>query len=91
MKTNDPTLRFLLDDKAAARRDVIENVLSGTPTFFQQVNKLTLKEIYAAYKLEAATHQRSSVLNRLEVRARALASKRVGAFFKQLRKENQDG
>lgn len=78
-------------DKAPVRRHVIDAALLYTQTFTERMQDLTLKEVYAAFKLELATHQRSYILDRLTRRARALAAEQVGEFFNQVQKETKNG
>ena len=78
-------------DRSPVRRHVLDAVLVDTMAFNERMQDLTLKEVYAAFKLELATHQRSYVLDRLARRAKALAAKEVGEFFNTVKQGATNG
>lgn len=84
---NDPILRLILSDGAPVRREMIDQILSGTDTFYRRYHELTLKEVLAAFKIEQATQQRKSVMNRLSKRANALVAQLTSDFFERLKEQ----
>lgn len=86
-----PALQLIRADTTKIRRHLVDAVLVGTEQFYSRYKDLTLKEVFAAYKMELATYRRSAILNRLKRRAKTLAADEVGGFFDQVKKDNDHG
>lgn len=91
MTTSNIGRAIVAADKNPIRRHIIDSTLVQTSTFTARLQDLTLKEVYAAFKLELATYNRKYVKDRLIRRAKALAAQEVGEFFNQLEKEQDNG
>lgn len=92
MKANDsPALQLIRADTTKIRRHFVDACLVGTEQFYDRYKDLTLKEVFAAFKLELATYRRAAILDRLKRRAKALAADEVGNFFNQVEKDKDHG
>ena len=85
MTSDQPVVAMILEDKTPVRRHIIEAALLGTEVFYERMKDLTLKEVYAAYKMELATYQRRAIMDRLEKRAGVLAHEATVGFLQTVR------